>query len=534
MVLAAFRRAMDCHRNRNIFTNYSHSDSQFCEDSAYRWSGMRLNSQQGVLQFSLHNFQSCYSLDLQNYSYTYLPMREAATSTHPPFSILIVTGRVDHLSKSRRTEDEVQAIRDALKPSIDAGKISLKDRLAVKTSGEMQRAIQEQKLDFLHICSHGDGLGNLEFDKEHVSLQNIANGLLSMESVAQSIVIAACNLGAHECLHKVCRYLIGCDRALNDAAAVEFAKGFYARLNGQLLEGKIDIDQCFFAGHSHIEASPAGAEICKTGHHLRKLREPAGELRSKLRPVKWNEEAAKCQTLFRENREFKGKTAGVVAEFVAMIKVFRFEHSFAESLTAVRNFSDKLRQLRRFSKRAIISLPTVNTTQDNASETETLVDTLTNSLISAIRVLLDDAKKAIELSPLKPHVSNRNLTVYDEVEILRACLLCKFDTYEDASSLIYDFCDVASEFLSIDENPTLIETARVTSLSNEMFGLATRLLSVTTACLNTRYERTNKASLHFSHPGTTSARAITQFVKSLPHYEEGQKPGETLWSLDEQ
>ena len=165
-------------------------------------------------------------------------------------------------------EGEVAAIKLALKPLEDAGKLTIivEPHLTGRT---LQRCIEREKPHVLHFVGHGifeDGIGSLVLEKKDGSRDNLpvdilVDSLLTGKDSVRLVVLNACLTGtvslnllqgiAPALLAANIPAVVAMQSSLNDEAGVVFAEDFYANL----ADNK-PIDLCVSRGRRAIRTGP--------------------------------------------------------------------------------------------------------------------------------------------------------------------------------------------------------------------------------------------------------------------------------------
>lgn len=192
--------------------------------------------------------------------YLRLPERPRPLSVTPPLKILLVVAnpsdqRFDELD----VEGEVRRLDEALRPQIDAGRISL-TRLPVATVKALQDELGENEYHILHFIGHGrfdhenqDGL--LAFEGERggayeVSAESLG-ALLHNEPTLRLAVLNACEGGrgaiadayagmAQTLLRSGVPAVVAMQYPISDRAAIVFSRQFYRNVaQGQPVDAAV-------------------------------------------------------------------------------------------------------------------------------------------------------------------------------------------------------------------------------------------------------------------------------------------------------
>ncbi len=164
--------------------------------------------------------------------------------------ILILASNPD---KNLNLGYEIHALKNIIKDSENLQKFDVIIDDAI-SPGNIQRLFLEHEPRIVHFCGHGSGEDGLVFinaakEKQQVSTEALSNLFQEFDDTVECALLNACysEFQADE-IAKHINYAIGMNQAINDDAAIFFAKGFYQALGS----GK-KIRQCFRLGKNAIE-----------------------------------------------------------------------------------------------------------------------------------------------------------------------------------------------------------------------------------------------------------------------------------------
>lgn len=179
--------------------------------------------------------------------------------------ILILTSNPKGTDQLRLNQ-EIRDIKEKLRNSSQGNHFVVNDELAVRID-DLQPTILREKPRYVHFSGHGTGTQGLVIEttvgeSQLVNTSALANLFKQFSQQIECVILNACYSKAQaKEIYQHINYVIGTTRAIEDAAAINFSKGFY----GALGEGK-SIEEAYQLGCNRIEL---GMNVTK--HPERKL-----------------------------------------------------------------------------------------------------------------------------------------------------------------------------------------------------------------------------------------------------------------------
>jgi CHAT domain-containing protein len=156
-------------------------------------------------------------------------------------TILILTANPKGTSQLR-LDREVRDIEEALQRSKKRDRFVLESKFAVR-SRDIQRAMLDINPSIVHFSGHGTGDEGLVFEDETGSVKLVDGEALAgmfalFAEQVECVVLNGCYSAVQaEAISQHVNYTIGMKKAIGDAAAIEFAVGFYYALgSGKTIE----------------------------------------------------------------------------------------------------------------------------------------------------------------------------------------------------------------------------------------------------------------------------------------------------------
>ena len=152
-----------------------------------------------------------------------------------------------------RLDEEVREIQKALKQSQNREKFQIVTFGAVQVK-DLRRALLENKPSIVHFSGHGSGaeglmLENNSGEMQLVSTESLARLFGLFQSQIECVLLNACySQKQAEAIHQHIDCVVGMNRTIGDAAAIEFAVGFY----DALFAGS-SYEKCFEFGCASID-----------------------------------------------------------------------------------------------------------------------------------------------------------------------------------------------------------------------------------------------------------------------------------------
>ena len=166
--------------------------------------------------------------------------------------ILILSANPKDTSKLR-LDEEVRKIQTALKLAKHRDQFEIVSELAVRVS-DLRRALLYHQPTIIHFCGHGSGSTGLVLEDNSgqtqlVSTESLARLFQSFQDSIECVLLNACYSKVQaEAIHQYIDYVVGMSRVIGDAAAIEFAIGFYDALGG----GRC-YEDCFEIGRASLD-----------------------------------------------------------------------------------------------------------------------------------------------------------------------------------------------------------------------------------------------------------------------------------------
>jgi CHAT domain len=166
--------------------------------------------------------------------------------------ILILTANPKDTAKLR-LDEEIRAIQAVLKRAKNREKYEIVTEWAVRVD-DLRRALLEHQPTIVHFSGHGSGSTGLALENSSgqvqlVSTESLAKLFGLFQETIECVLLNACYSQAQiEAIHQHIDYVVGMNRAIGDAAAIEFAIGFY----DALLSGR-SYEDCFEVGCASID-----------------------------------------------------------------------------------------------------------------------------------------------------------------------------------------------------------------------------------------------------------------------------------------
>lgn len=133
-----------------------------------------------------------------------------------------------------RLDQEAREIKEGLRLSRDRDLFKIEQEWAVRTK-DLRRALLNHRPQIVHFCGHGEVSGILLEDNNGraalVSQEALAKLFKLFEKDVECVVLNAClSWEQAEAISEHINYVVGMSKEVGDAAAIEFAVGFYDAL----------------------------------------------------------------------------------------------------------------------------------------------------------------------------------------------------------------------------------------------------------------------------------------------------------------
>jgi hypothetical protein len=145
-----------------------------------------------------------------------------------------------------RLDQELREIDEGLRRSRNRDQFSIEKRLAVRTE-DLRRALLDEEPHFVHFCGHGAGADGLIVEDiigepQLVKAEALAGLFKLFSNQIDCVILNACYSEIQaQAISQHIKYVIGMKHAVGDAAAIQFATGFYDAIGaGRSIEDAFD------------------------------------------------------------------------------------------------------------------------------------------------------------------------------------------------------------------------------------------------------------------------------------------------------
>lgn len=189
---------------------------------------------------------------------------QTSSQTNPDKKIIILFLAANPKDTPQlRLDEEVRTIDDKLRLAQFRDKFDIKQQWATRPS-DILDAMLRYKPDIVHFSGHGSKGGELIFENVSGQSQPVSaealGALFAARKGVRCVVMNACYADAHaSAITKSVDCVVGMTRAVSDAAAINFASGFYRSLG----EG-LNAQEAFDLGKVQIMLD--GGDEQKTPH----------------------------------------------------------------------------------------------------------------------------------------------------------------------------------------------------------------------------------------------------------------------------
>ena len=152
-----------------------------------------------------------------------------------------------------RLDQEMREIDEGLRRSRNRDQFSIEKRLAVRTE-DLRRSLLDEEPHFVHFCGHGTGDDGLIVEDvigepRSIKAEALAGLFNLFSSQIDCVILNACYSEIQaQAISQHIKYVIGMKQAVGDAAAIQFATGFYDAIGA----GR-SIEDAFEFGRNAIE-----------------------------------------------------------------------------------------------------------------------------------------------------------------------------------------------------------------------------------------------------------------------------------------
>lgn len=453
-------------------------------------------------------------------------MPTAASKPQDMLRVLVFFSAGDAL----RTDQEQKAIAVETQAAKAAGTLEV-EMWTATTKSDVFEKITKFDPHILHFAGHGNASGNLMLEGQPFAVENLATTLTETGRRFRMLILAACNIGHHaQNFRPSFDFVVGCAGALDDKAAIGFACGFYRELCRKIADWRVDktLKECVSAGHGEGKVAMAGAY--SEAASLKLLHQPS--LGKTLRPIKPQDHDAKCKVFFGDTTQLLCAVSGTMAEVGGMLSSLSSEMDIHELVQRIQRLCTQL------SSGTKLPAPPPIHVRSPAEQPDGIVGNPAGMVIASLETELSSLMTTADRwSKIAGIVLSQTDTSGVSIAGLKTALNCKLKEYRDGEGAVSEFCERISNMQTLlgeyyRAAPQAVERGsvwyRLCDDAGRLSSASSRLLDHLNKCISDRFTGGFNATRRFGRK-TVITDAVAEFIDLLPHHQEGDRPGPTLW-----